>query len=89
MKEVIVSSEILNDIRYIPWFINCGKEENLRLSCAVQHVAGWEEAEEYDDLVEWEEVITNSREKLADFVFKKLGYSVRGFNSVDNPLLNN
>lgn len=82
MKEVIVSSEVLIDIRDIPWLINCGKEENLRLSCAVQHVAGWEEAEKYDELVEWDEVITKSREELANFVFNRLGYSVRVFNSV-------
>ncbi|WP_338555027.1 hypothetical protein [Paenibacillus sp. KS-LC4] len=82
MKEIVVTTELLNTIKDIPWFNDCGKVRNLELPFDFQYVKDWEEAEAYDEKEEWEEIITNSREALADFVMKKLGYSVRVFNSI-------
>ncbi|OAB37776.1 hypothetical protein [Paenibacillus glacialis] len=82
MKKINVSQELLGEFDNIQWFINCGKVVNIELSCSVQHVQGWEEAEKYDEQEEWEELISNSRDILADFIMRKLGYSVRQFNSV-------
>lgn len=81
MKAIEVSEELLNQLENIQWFVNCGSREELDLSCSLQYVNGWEKAEEYDDKEEWEEVISESREKLVSFVISKLGYSVREFNS--------
>lgn len=82
MKEIIVNQELLNEFENIQWFINCGNIEEIDLLCSVQLVAGWEKAEELDDKEEWEEVISSSRDELSNFVLKKLGYSVRDFNSI-------
>ncbi|AIQ17247.1 hypothetical protein H70357_11710 [Paenibacillus sp. FSL H7-0357] len=82
MKEIIVSQELLNEFENIQWFTNCGKQAEIDLLCSVQQVDGWEKAEEFDEKDEWEEVISKSRDNLADFIMRKLGYSVRNFNSI-------
>ncbi|MDR6725539.1 hypothetical protein J2W91_004038 [Paenibacillus amylolyticus] len=82
MKEIIVSQELLNEFEDIRWFENCGKIEAMELLCSIQQVEGWETAEELDDKEEWEAIISNSRDRLAEFILRKLGYSVRDFNAV-------
>ncbi|MCG7376050.1 hypothetical protein MH215_03530 [Paenibacillus sp. ACRSA] len=82
MKEITVSQELLNEFEDIQWFENCGKIEAMELLCSIQQVEGWETAEELDDKEEWEAIISNSRERLAEFILRKLGYSVRDFNAV-------
>lgn len=81
MKEITVSQEFLNEFDSIRWFINCGNKEEIDLLCSVQHVSGWEQVEEFDEKEEWEDVISECRDKLARFIMDKLGYSVRDFNS--------
>lgn len=82
MKKILVSEELLNKLEQIDWLRNCGKPETIELACSVEFVPDWETAEKYDEQEEWEEIISNSRDKLADFIMRKLGYSVRDFNSV-------
>ncbi|MET1176125.1 hypothetical protein MHI12_25200 [Paenibacillus sp. FSL H8-0280] len=81
MKEIKVSQELLNEIVSIQWLSNCGKPIEIDLVCSVEQVDGWEKAEEYDEKDEWEDVISNSRNQLSEFIMRKLGYSVREFNS--------
>lgn len=82
MKEVVITQELLNEFKNIPWLENCGKTTSIQLICSIENVNGWEMAEVFYGEEEWDEVISNGREKLAKFIMDKLGYSVRDFNSV-------
>ncbi len=82
MKKVSISDNFLKEFTLIEWFSNCGSTDNIELNCLVEYVSNWNEAEKVDEEEEWDKLVSNSREKLFDFITKRLLYSTRDFNSL-------
>lgn len=80
LKKIDIREDFLKEISVVDWFSNCGCNENIELNCSINYVSNWNEAQLFDNKEEWDKLVSNSREKLFNFITKKLSYSTRDFN---------
>lgn len=82
MKQLSVNYEFLNHFASIDWLSRCGKVDEFDLGLGLNFVKSWEEAEERDSSDSWEDLIAYGRQNMFEYITKKIGYSIREFNSL-------
>lgn len=66
-----ISEEIIDRIRSIKWFQNCGSTVNNNVGYKIKYANTWESASDYFNHPTWEDTTLEARNELTSFLNKK------------------
>ncbi len=76
-----ISEELLNRIKKINWFSNCGQESEIDSINTINYVKSWKEAKKYYQHQNWETTTLESRNVLTSFLSKHYNKEYQEWNN--------
>ncbi|MBT2661586.1 hypothetical protein [Bacillus sp. ISL-45] len=66
-----LDNNVLERIKNINWFENCGMQVNTQINIPIIYVNSWEDAKETYQLPDWENTTLEARNELTSFLHSK------------------
>lgn len=77
-----IDNEILDRIRRIKWFKNCGRKTKYDINFEIVYVNTWEQAKSYYSELVWEDTTLEAHNRLTEFLHSKYRNEYSKWNSL-------
>ncbi len=84
-----IEKEMINRIKSIDWFCNCGNVPDIHLSYEIKYIDSWKEAKKYYSQVAWEDKTLQEHNNLTTFLFTKYRDEYSEWNNITSEAKKN
>lgn len=77
-----LDNHVIERIKCINWFENCGRQVNWQIDIPITYVNSWEDAKENYQLPDWENTTLEARNELTSFLYSKFRTQYSNWNQL-------